>query len=204
MDFDEFNQSQAPDQSFRKMLNKMFSRYDYVGVTNPLKKQFTWAVALEQNEIIGMSPADPMNEERMAQQQGGSFLPGDAPTRAQQRITKFTLESKERRMIPGEAAYVIAQRLFNALVREKYGTNKAALARLRNPNTQTELLPLIVTGPVVNNVGQAVQTYVNEQMGKIEGFTDIQTKPKGFNDPEVLAKARATREANKAAKAQQS
>lgn len=202
MDFEEFGQSQAPDQSLRKMLNKMFSRYDYVGVQNPLKKSFTWFVALEQNEIVGMSPADPMNEERMAQQQGGSFLPGDAATRTQQRVTKITLEPGEKRMLAGEAAYVIAPRLFSALVREKYGTEKVGLARLRNPSTQKELLPLIVPGPVVNNVGQAVQTYVNEQMGKIEGFTDVQTKPKGFSDPSVLEKARATREANKAARTQ--
>lgn len=195
-------ESQAPDQSLRKTLNKMFSRYDYVGVTNPLKEKFVWAVALEQNEIIGMSPADPMDEGKMAQSQGGSFLPGDGPTRNQQRITKFTLEPGEKKMLPGEAAYVIAPRLFSALVRQKYGTTKAGLARLRNPTTHRELLPGIITGPVVNNVGQAVQTYVNEQMGKIEGFTDVQTKPKGFNDPAVLEKARATREANKAARTQ--
>lgn len=203
MDFEEFNQPQTPDQSLRKTLNKMFSRYDYVGVSNPLKGQFTWVVALEQNEIIGMSQADPMDEGKMAQSQGGTFLPGDGATRVQQRVTKVVLKPGEKRMIPGEAAYVVVPRLFNALVRQKYGTDKPALARLRNPSTQKELLPSIVTGPVVNNVGQAVQTYVNEQMGKIEGFTDVQAKPKGFNDPAILEKAKATREANKAARTQQ-
>ena len=202
MNFDEFEQSQAPDQSFRKMLNKMFKRYDYVGVTNPLKTTFVWAVALEENEIIGMNPADPTDEGKMAQSNNGTFLPYDGATRSQSRITKYTLEPGEKRMVPGEAAYVLAHRLFSALVREKYGTNKAGLARLRNPSVQKELLPLIVSGPIVDNIGQAVQTYVNEKMAKIEGFTDVQTKPKGFNDPEVLAKARATREANKAARAQ--
>lgn len=193
--------SQAPDQSLRKKLNGMFSRYDYVGVTNPLKKQFVWAVALEQNEILGMSPADGMNEAQMARNAGGTFLPGDSLERTKTKITRVVLESNEKRMIIGEAAYVVVPRLFSALVREKYGNNKAALAKLRSPSIQAELIPQIVSGPIVNNVGEAMQTYVNEKMSKIEGFTDVQTKPTGFSDPAVLAKAKATREANKAAKA---
>lgn len=197
-------QSQAPDQSLRKKLNGMFTRYNYVGVKNPLKKPFVWAVALEQNEVLGMSPADPMNEEQMAQKAGGTFLPGDSVTRNQQRITRVTLQPGEKKMITGEAAYVIVHRLFTALVREKYGTSKSGLAKLRNPSIQGELLKEIVVGPVIDNVGQAVQTYVNKEMEKIEGFTDVQTKPTGFNDPAVLAKAKATREANKAAKALES
>lgn len=194
--------SSQPDQSLRKRLNRMFSRYDYVGIQNPLKAPFVWAVALEQNEIVGMSPADQVNEESWSRKEGSTFLPGDSVTRNQQRITKITLQPGEKRMLPGEAAYVIAPRLFNALVREKYGTTKAGLARFRNPTVQGELIQQIVVGPVINNIGQAMQTYVNKEMGKIEGFTDVQTRPKGFRDPEVIAKARATREANKAAKTQ--
>lgn len=197
---EDVQQSQAPDGSLRKKLNGMFTRYDYVGVQNPLKVPFVWAVALEQNEILGMNQADPMNEEQMARKAGGTFLPGDSVTRSQQRITRVTLQPGEKKMIIGEAAYVVAPRLFSALVREKYGANKVGLARLRNPTTQNELLPLIIAGPVINNVAQAMQTYVNNEMSKIEGFTDVQTKPSGFNNPDVQAKARATREANKAAK----
>lgn len=195
-------QLQSPDKDLRVKLNGMFSRYDYVGVKNPLKIPFSWAVALEQNEILGMSPADPMNEERMAQSAGGSFLPGDSVTKNQQKVTRVVLQPGEKKMIPGEAAYVVVPRLFNALVREKYGTTKSGLAKLRNPSIQNLHIPSIVEGPVVNNIGQAMQTYVNAEMKKVEGFTDVQTQaPKGFSNPEVLAKARATREANKAAKA---
>lgn len=180
---DEFQQDR-PDQSLRQKLNKMFSRYDYVGVKNPLKTEFTWRVALEQNEIIGMSPGDPMNEERMAQTAGGTFLPGDSVTKMQQKITQITLKPGEKRMIIGEAAYVVVPRLFNALCREKFGTQKSGLARLRNPSTQDELIPVIVDGPVINNVGQAMQTFVNQKMDEIEGFTDVQANPpagKGSN-----------------------
>lgn len=196
--------NQAPDQSLRKKLNGMFSRYNYVGVKNPLKKPFLWAVALEQNEVLGMSPADTMNEERMAQSKGGSFLPGDSVTRGQQKITRISLEPGEKKMITGEAAYVIVPRIFSALVRERYGTTKSALAKLRNPSIQAVLVKEIVTGPVIDNIGQAVQTFVNKEMEKQidSGFSDVQTKPSGFSDPAVLAKAKATREANKAAKAQ--
>jgi len=180
---DEYQQD-LPDQSLRQKLNKMFSRYDYVGVKNPLKVPFTWRVALEQNEILGMSPADPMNEERMAQTSGGTFLPGDSVTKAQQKITQITLEPGEKKMIIGEAAYVVAPRLFNALCREKFGTSKSGLSRLRNPTTQNELIPFIIEGPIINNVGQAMQTFVNNKMTEIEGFTDVQTNPpagKGAN-----------------------
>ncbi len=194
--------SQAPDQSLRVKLNGMFSRYDYVGVKNPLKTPFTWAVALEQNEIVGMAPSDGMNEAQMAKNNGGSFLPGDSVTRGRSKITRVVLEPGQKRMVIGEAAYVVVPRLFSALVREKYGTSKAGLAKLRNPSIQAELIGQIVEGPIVNNVGDAMQTYVNEKMEKIEGFTDVQVNPPkatGFSDPAVLAKAKATREANKAA-----
>lgn len=192
--------SQAPDQSLRKKLDGMFSRYDYVGVKNPLKKKFVWAVALERNEIINMSPGDGMNEAQMAKRSGGTFLPGDSVERSTTKITRVVLEPGEQRMVIGEAAYVVVPRLFSALVRETYGNSKAALAKLRSPSIQAQLIPQIVSGPIVDNVGEAMQTFVNEKMSKIEGFTDVQTKPKGFNDPAVLAKAQATREANKAAK----
>ncbi len=172
---------------------------------NPLKQEFSWPVALEQNEIVGVNPADPMNEERMAQNTEGTFLPGDSTTRQQTKRVIVKLAPGERRMIIGEAAYVTVPRIFNALVREKYGTTKAGLARLRNPATQKELLKEIVVGPVINNVADAMQTYVNDKMKDIEGFSDVQVappKPRGFSNPEVLAKAQATRNANKAAKTQ--
>lgn len=199
--YEEDIESQAPDQSLRKTLNGKFSRYDYVGIKNPLKRQFIWAVALEQNEVLGMSPADGMNEAQMARQSGGTFLPGDSVERGKTKITRVVLEPGEKKMVIGEAAYVVIPRMFSALVREKYGNDKSALAKLRSPSIQRELIPLIMDGPVVNNVGEAMNTFVNEKMSKIEGFTDVQVKPQtGFNNPEVLAKAKATREANKAAK----
>lgn len=173
---DEFAQDR-PDQSLRKKLNGMFSRYDYVGIKNPLKTPFTWRVALEQNEIINMSPGDPMNEERMAQTAGGTFLPGDSVVKQQQKITQIVLAPGEKKMIIGEAAYVIVPRIYNAYCREKYGATKAGLARLRNPATQDEHITLIVDGPIIDNVGQAMQTFVNDKMSEIEGFTDVQTNP---------------------------
>lgn len=203
-DYENAVGDQTPDQSLRKKLNGMFSRYNYVGVTNPLKKQFMWAVALEQNEVMGMAQADGMNEERMASSKSGTFLPGDSPTRNQQKITRITIESGQKKMITGEAAYVIVPRIYSAYIREKFGTTKTALAKLRNPTVQAQILKEIVTGPIIDNIGQAVETYVNNEMKRIEGFSDVQTKPTGFNDPAVLAKAKATREANKARQTQQS
>jgi len=195
------DESTRPDQSVREKLNGMFSRYDYVGVKNILKTEFRWKVALEQNEVVGTAPGDPMNEERMAQTPQGTFLPGDSVTRHQQRVTEYVLKPGEKKMIIGEAAYVIVPRLFNAYCRETFGTSKAGLARLRNPSTQQEIIPTIVDGPIINNIGDAMQTFVNDQMTKIEGFTDVQPEaPKGFANPEIAAKARATREANKATK----
>lgn len=184
------------DRSLRQKLDKMFTRYDYVAVKNITDKDFEWKVALEQNEVLGMSPADPMNEERMAQRAGGQFLPGDGPVRMQQKVTRVVLKKGEQRMIIGEAAYVVVQKIFNAFIREKYGNDKSALAKLRNPSIQDQIVPTILPGPIVNNIGQAVETFVNEKMDKIESFTDVQTK-KGFSDPAVLAKAQATREANR-------
>lgn len=192
---DEFNT--APDQSIRVKLNTMFSRYNYVGIRNILKTPLEQTVALEQNEMLGMSPGDAMNEERMAQSQGGTFLPGDGATRHLTKITKYIMQPGEKKMVIGEAAYVLVARIFNAYVREKYGTDKAALAKLRSPSIQAEFIPKIVEGPIINNVGEAMQTYVNEKMTELEGFTDVQVKPKGFADPEVRAKAQATRDANK-------
>lgn len=200
---DEYNESSAPDQSIRSKLNKMFNRYNWVGVKNVLDVDFSWPVALEQNEIVDFAPGDPMNEERMSQAGRGTFLPGDGTTRANSKIVKVNLKSGERRMIMGEAAYVVVPRLFNALVRKRYGTDKTSLAKLRNPSIQSALLKEIVVGPVINNVGEAMQTFVDDKMKSIEGFSDVQANPsKGFSNPEVLAKARATRDANKSAKKQ--
>lgn len=184
----------------------MFSRYDYVGIKNILNKDFEWLVALEQNEILGMSPADNMNEESMAQRVGGQFLPGDSVVKSTSRVTKVVIKKDEKKMIIGEGAYVVVQKIFNAYIREKYGNNKAALAKLRNPHIQDQIVPMIVPGPIINNVGQAMQTFVNGQMEKIDNFTDVQTQPnevKGFKNPATLEKAKATREANKAKKAEE-
>jgi len=197
-------EASAPDKSIRQTLDKMFSRYDYVAVKNILTKDFEWLVALEQNEILGMSPADSMNEESMAQRVGGQFLPGDSVTKATSRVTKVVIKSGEKKMIIGEGAYVVVGKIFNAYIREKYGNDKAALAKLRNPHIHSQVIPLILPGPIINNVGQAMQTFVNGQMEKLDNFTDVQTtEAKGFSNPAVLAKAKATREANKARKAEE-
>ena len=203
---DDYNEASQPDQSVRSKLNKMFSRYDYVAVFNPLKVDFEWSVALEQNEIVNMGQGE-MNEERMAQSVAGQFMPNDGVTRAQTKVVKVSIKAGQKRMLPGEAAYVVVPRIFDAYVHEKFGFDKVGFARLRNPATQTELLKEIVVGPIVNNVAAAMETYVNEKMGNIqEGFSDVQVEPttvsKGFSDPAVLAKAQATRAANQAAKAQ--
>jgi hypothetical protein len=175
---DEF-QPDLTDQSIRERLNKTFSRYDYVGITNPLDEEFTWTVGLERNEITNMSQADPMNEERMAQTSRGSFLPGEGIMHNQTKVTRYTLKPGEKRMMIGEAAYVIVPRLYNALCRKTYGTSKSGLAHLRNPNTQSKHIKEIVTGPVIDNVSDAMQTFVNDKMSEIEngGFTDVQTAP---------------------------
>lgn len=180
MDNDQFGiQEQTPDQSVRKLLNKMFTRVDYVGVKNITKKPFVWVVALEQNEFVNLQQNDPMQEDKMAAQGGGTFLPNEAVTRNQQRVTKYELKPGEKKMIIGEAAYVIAQQIFNKAVREKYTSSKAGLARLRNPVTQKELLGKIIEGPIINNVGDAMNTYVNDKMNDIENakFSDVQTAP---------------------------
>lgn len=199
---DEYQEASAPDQSIRKKLNGMFNRYNWIGVTNVLDKDFSWPVALEQNEIVNVLPGDPMNEEKMAQSAGGTFLPGDSTTRQQQKIVRVNIKAGEKRMISGEAAFVVVPRIFTALIRQRYGTDKAGLAKLRNPSIQAELLKEIVTGPLINNVGEAMQTYADDKMRAIEGFSDVQVNPpRGFSDPAVLAKAQATRNANKAAQA---
>lgn len=195
---DEYTDSVAPDQSIRSKLNKMFNRYNWVGVRNVLDADFSWPVALEENEIVDFSPGDPMNEERMALSKSGSFSPGDGPTRHNSKRVMVNIKKGEKRMIMGEAAYVVVPRIYSALVRTRFGSSKAGLARLRNPQTQAELLKEIVVGPVINNVGEAMQTYVNDKMRDIEGFSDVQVAPlKGFSNPEVLAKAQATKDANK-------
>lgn len=175
---EEYTAASAPDQSVRKKLNGMFTRYDWVGIRNVLKVDFSWPVALEQNEIVNMGQADGLNEERMAQSGQGTFLPGDGATRQQGKIVKVVLAAGEKRMIMGEAAYVVVPRLFTALVRQKYGTDKTALAKLRNPSIQAELLKEIVVGPVINNIGEAMETYVNDKMTNMQaGFSDVQVAP---------------------------
>src|SRR5690606_27956580 len=135
---DDYNESTTPDQSIRKTLNQMFTRYDWVGVYNPLNTDFKWRVALEQNEIMDFHGAEPMNEERMAQTNSGTFLPSDSPVKQQSKLIQVEIKVGEKRMILGEAAYVVVPRIFNALVRKRYGTTKAGLAKLRNPSIQRE------------------------------------------------------------------
>lgn len=195
---DDYTVSNQPDKSVRSKLNTMFSRYNWVGIKNVLGEDFSYPVALEQNEILDMRDGDPMNEEQMSQKVGGTFLPGTSTLRNNSKLVKVNIRSGERRMIMGEAAYVVVPKIFSALVRKRYGATKQGLAKLRNPHVQEELLKEIVVGPIINNVGEAMQTYVNDKIKDLDGFTDVQaTAPKGFANPEILAKAKATRDANK-------
>jgi hypothetical protein len=186
------------EQSLRERLNKMFTRWNYVGVRNILSVPFEWKVALEQNELIGMSPGG-MNEDEMLKQKGGAFLPSDAVVRGKTKVVPYTLQPGEKKMIIGEAAYVIIDKIFRMYVKEKYvpaadpqtppttfeaQRRKAGLAKLRNPLEQDRILKMILVGPIINNVEAAVQTFAQEQMNKLEGFTDVQTSPSELDKPE--------------------
>lgn len=178
------------EQSLRSRLNKLFSRYNYVGIRNILSTPFNWTIALEQNEIISMSEGDTVNEEQWARNKSGKFLPGeDAVIRGKTKLVTYKLEPGEKKMVIGEAAYVLIDKIYTMYIKEKYvpkpqaGTlpdpralalTKAGLAKLRNPQEQDKLIPQILVGPVINNVDQALQTYVNTQMDKLEGFSDVQ------------------------------
>lgn len=166
------------EQSIRQKLNKLFSRYHYVGIKNITKEPFKWTVALEQHEILNMGEADSLNEESMAKKKSGTFLPGDGVTKQNQKIVNFELQPGEKKMIPGEAAYVLIEKLYNAAMREKYGSGKEGLSKMRVPTYHDEMIPKIVCGPIVKNVGEVLNTMLTDTLDKIEdGFSDVQTHP---------------------------
>lgn len=177
------------EQSLRARLNTMFSRWNYVGIKNILKTPFEWKVALEQNELLGMTQGG-MREKEMLENVSGTFLPGDAAvTRQKTRVVPYSLQPGEKKMVLGEAAYILVDKIFRAYIKEKYvptpepgalptpmdaQLRKAGLAKLRNPAEQDKILKLIIVGPIVKNVESAVETFVQGQMDTIEGFTDVQ------------------------------
>lgn len=178
------------EKSLRHRLNTMFSRYNYVGIKNILKTPIEWTVALEQHEILDMS-AGGMSEEDMIRNKSGNFLPTDGVTRGKQKTVTYRLEPGEKKMVIGEAAYVLIDKIYTLFIKEKFvpkvepGTvpdqrhlalTKAGMAKLRNQTEQNKYLPQILVGPIINNVEGAIQTYATEQMSKLnDGFSDIQT-----------------------------
>lgn len=181
------------EKSLRERLNKMFSRYNYVGIKNILSTPFEWTIALEQNEIINMGEADNTNEEEWTRKKAGTFLPNDGTVRGKTKIVTYKLEPGEKKMVIGEAAYVLIDKIFTMYIKEKYvpkpkpgelpdpmalGRAKSGLAKLRSPTEQDKIIPQILVGPIINNVDAALQTYVNAQMDKLEdGFSDVQVNP---------------------------
>lgn len=161
------------DKTLRERLNEMFSRYNYVGLCNITSKPFKWTVGLEQNEILNMGPADTMAEDEMARKGGGSFLPGDGVTKKQSKIVEFELQPGEKKMVPGEAAYVLVDKLYKAAVKEKYGSGKEGLSKINVPTFQDELVPKIVVGPIIRNVGQVLNDFVENMQENLEGFSNI-------------------------------
>lgn len=189
------------EQSLRERLNGMFSRWNYVGICNPLKTPFEWKVALEQNELLGMSPGG-MNEDDMIKNVSGTFLPRDAVTKGKTRVVPYAMQPGEKKMVIGEAAYILIDKLFRAYIKEKYvptpepgalptpmdaQLRKAGFAKLRNPVEQDKVLKLIVVGPIINNVEGAVNTFVSEKME--EAFTDVQTTEPAGGGKKTPAKA---------------
>lgn len=165
------------EKSLRKRLDETFSRYNYVGIKNPGKEKFEWTVALEQNEILNMSPADSMSEDQMARKGGGSFLPGDGATKERTRLVSYVLAPGEKKMVPGEAAYVLIPRLIHTCIREKYGSDKAGLSKLSVPTYQDEFLNQILVGPIVRNVGDVLNEFSSKIDSKIQdGFTGVEAE----------------------------
>lgn len=160
-------------KSLRERLNDMFSRYHYVGICNITAKPFSWTVALEQNEILNMGPADHLSEDEMVKKGGGSFLPSDGPTKQRQKVVQYKLQPGEKKMVPGEAAYVLVDKIFHAAIMEKYGTDKSGLSKLAVPHYQDEMIPKIVTGPIIKNVGQVLNDFVDGIQENLEGFTSV-------------------------------
>jgi hypothetical protein len=172
------------DKSLRQRLNETFNRYHYVGIKNVLETPFVWTVALEQHEILNMNPADSISEDQMAKGKGGAFLPGDAATKQQQRVVSYKLAPGEKKMVPGEAAYVLVTRLYRAAMREKYGSDKAGLSKLGVPSYMDEMLPKIIVGPIVKNVSEVLNDFVGSLDERIadSGFTDVQANEPAKQD----------------------
>lgn len=174
------------EKSLRERLDETFSRYHYVGIKNILNKTFTWTVALEQHEILNMSPADSLSEEQMANRKGGAFLPGDAATKQQQKVVTYSFSPREKKMVPGEAAYVLVDRLYRAAIREKYGNDKSALAKLSIPSYMDEMLPQIIVGPIIKNVGEVLNDFATSLDEKINGsdvgFGNIDANPPSITE----------------------
>lgn len=161
------------EKSLRERLNSMFSRYNYIGVCNITSSPFKWTVALEQNELMNMGPADLMSEEQMVRNKGGSFLPGDSPIKEKQKVVSYELQPGEKKMVPGEAAYVLIDKIFRAAIREKYGSGKAGLSKLVVPTYQDEMLPKIMVGPIIKNVGAVLNDVVDKMQDNLEGFSSV-------------------------------
>lgn len=161
------------ERTLRERLNDMFSRYHYVGICNITQQPFQWTVALEQNEILNMDPADQLSEDNMARKGSGQFLPGDAVTKQRQKVVSYELKPGEKKMVPGEAAYVLIDKIFRAAIREKYGNDKSGLSKLAVPSYQDEMLKKIIVGPVIKNVGQVLNDFVDDIQNNLEGFSQV-------------------------------
>lgn len=166
---------QSTEKSLREELNGKFNRYHFVGIKNITKEPFIWSVALEENEILDMSPADNLNEQQMIQKGGSAFLPGDGATKRPGKLVEYTLQPGERKMVPGEAAYVLIPRLIHFALREKYGAGKSAIAKFAQPVAREEMLSQILVGPIVRNVAQVMNEVANQLQNSItdDGFLDV-------------------------------
>lgn len=173
------------DKSLRERLNEMFSRYNYVGICNVTAKTFKWTVALEQNEILNMGPSDQMSEEEMTRKGGDSFLPMDGVMKKQSKVVEYVLEPGEKKMVPGEAAYVLVDKLYKAAIAEKYGEGKEGLSKIVVPSYQDEIIPDIVCGPIIKNVGQVLNDFVGNLQENLEGFSNVEVAEKKNDKPET-------------------
>ena len=104
-----------------------------------------------------------------------------AVSREQVKLVTYELQPGEKKMLIGEAAYVIIDKIYTLYCKGKYGTDKMGMAKIRNPQVQEEMLKFILVGPIITNVEDKLQTYVEEEVSRIEGFTDVQTEPSGAN-----------------------
>lgn len=169
------------EKTLRKRLNETFSRYHIIGIKNPTKETFKWTVALDRNEILNMAPTDNLSEDRMAREGEGSFLPLDGTTKQYTRLVEYTLAPDEKKMVPGEAAYVLIPRLISKGIREKYGSGKVGLSKLNVPSFQDEFLNKIIVGPIVKDVEEVMNEFSSQIESKLEGFNDVKAKQPAGN-----------------------